>query len=632
MTSPPSTKVTKVVLVSPNTPITNCDGNVAFLSSNLVIWSDALQGVEDSSTAGVDGSRYVASVDVTKKTTDLAVTLSSDSNYTSVDFQLIGDLHNVTIANGSACRVGKENTVQLSAKHANIPWGHAGDIQWTLVHPKTKARYPLNKTRVEIYGLSSQLPTFLQNPPVAVEFLRYMALPEPKPDYRHWVATTCMTDFWFRYDTVSGRPRFVASNTGGSYKFNAWLSTMFTRVTVNCYDQAGIVQIANCLKEGNPTDTWMYLKPYGYINKTQLVGQGQSNNPFYQNQLAIRCIDEQDSRRKAFSNHAVIVLGGKVMDATCGPHTGTETLSAYQSSAIDKKPTSWTVKTEPSQGITGVNQHNSSSPTVAAAAPAIPSPDPNMDSVNRAMERGLVPNPPELGFSNANWQALAPLLAREFSLREMRRVIDIGPVGSETSWIFRHEVTDALCTLAVNICTSHVEAVRNMRAHLSAYQAPLDDVFGRPTPGTAKGQINLEGHNLSVWVRGDAFLVLDISADVTGLDFKHLATVIDAFLATPAVQRPEHAIAPVISSLPATIAPVPVGSEFTICPEASQVGAVDSESMFGTTLRLSKDPSTLTFKFLALEPGKDEVVFHFAHPETLRTVKAKVSITVQEDV
>lgn len=568
MTAPPSTKVTKLVLQSPNTPITNCDGKVAFAASNLVIWSDAFSGVEDGSTAGVDGSRCVASVDVSQTMTKLAVTLAPDSNYSSVAFQLIGDLRGVAIINASPCYVGKENTVLLNAKHVGVPWGYAGDIQWKLVNPNTKAMSLLNKTRVEIYGLSSYLPAFLKNPAVAVEFLRYMALPEPKPDYRHWVATTCMTDFWFRYDTFSGRPRFTMSSWGGSYKFNAWLSTMFTRVTVNCYDQAGIVQIANCLKEGNPANTWALLEPYGYIKKTQLVGQGQSNNPFFQQQLAIRCIDEYDPRRTRFGNHAVIVLDGKIMDATCGPHTGTETLAAYQSNAIDKLPMSWAVGTKYFQGITSLNQHNSSSPTVsAAAAPAMPSPDPNMDAVNRAMERGLISNPPELRFSNANWQALAPLLAHEFSLRETHRIIDIGPIGSETSWIFRHEATDALCTLTVNICADHAEAVRNMRAHLSAYQASLDDVLVRPTPGTAKGQINLEGHNLSVWVRGDTFLVLDVNADAAGLEFKHLATTIDGFLATSAVDRPEHAIVPVLSSLPATIAPVPLGTEFTIRPE-----------------------------------------------------------------
>ena len=30
----------------------------------------------------------------------------------------------------------------------------------------------------------------------------------------------------------------------------------------------------------------------------------------------------------------------------------------------------------------------------------------------------------------------------------------------------------------------------------------------------AKGQINLEGRNLSVWLRGDAFVVLDINVDI----------------------------------------------------------------------------------------------------------------------
>jgi hypothetical protein len=225
----------------------------------------------------------------------LYVTLAPNSNYSNVGFQLVGDLRGYGIANGSPCYVGTTNAVPLSSKHPGIPWGYAGDVEWTLIHPTTKTKYKLNKTRIEIYGLSSYLPAFLKNPAVPMKFLRYIALPEPKTDYWHWVATTCMTDIWFRYDTFSGRARFAQRSTGGSYRFKYWLDTMFTRLTVNCYDPAGILQLANCLKEGNPSDTWACMRTYGYINKTQLVGVGQSNNPFNRQRFAIRCIDQADS-------------------------------------------------------------------------------------------------------------------------------------------------------------------------------------------------------------------------------------------------------------------------------------------------------------------------------------------------
>jgi hypothetical protein len=48
--------------------------------------------------------------------------------------------------------------------------------------------------------------------------------------------------------------------------------------TVNCYDQAGIVQLATCL--GVPSDRikWLFKEPFGYIKETNLVGWGNTNN------------------------------------------------------------------------------------------------------------------------------------------------------------------------------------------------------------------------------------------------------------------------------------------------------------------------------------------------------------------
>ena len=403
------------------------------------------------------------------------VTLAANKDYTNVGFTLVGDLRGYAIANGSPCYVGRSNAVPLSAKHPGTPWGHAGDVQWILIHPTTKMRYLLNKTRVEIYSLFSYLPTFLKNPAVPVKFLRYIALPEPKTEYRHWVATTCMTDFYFRYDTFNGRARFAEFDKTGAYRFRYWLNSIFSRVTVNCYDQAGIVQLANCLKEGNPTNIWAYTRVYGYINKTQLFGVGQSNNPFNREQWAIRCIDQLDYRRTMFDNHAFIILNNSVMDACCGPHTGTESLSVYLTNSIDPAPPITAARTTTMhQGVTGLNN------TYVGAAIR---PADVREDVDHTMSRGQVRAAPEPGFTNANWDNLQPLLADRFSIRQIKQNIDVGDFGTEINYILRYN-GGGLCTLGVRICRDHEAAVQAMRQHLRTYQRSLDEVFSSPAPGT----------------------------------------------------------------------------------------------------------------------------------------------------
>lgn len=123
---------------------------------------------------------------------------------------------------------------------------------------------------------------------------------------------------------------------------------------------------------------------------------------------------------------------------------------------------------------------------------------------------------------------------------------------------------DAKCTLNVSICADHQAAISTMRQHLTTYQIPLDDLFARPAPGTEKGQIDLEGESVTVWVRGDTVLILD--ADSPGLDIKSVAKRVDEFIAQSSVESPALALAPVLSGLPGPTTPVHLGSEFTIRP------------------------------------------------------------------
>lgn len=47
---------------------------------------------------------------------------------------------------------------------------------------------------------------------------------------------------------------------------------------VNCYDQAGMLQLAGLLGVPNGKIGWEHKKPFGYLNNTDLVGWGKTNN------------------------------------------------------------------------------------------------------------------------------------------------------------------------------------------------------------------------------------------------------------------------------------------------------------------------------------------------------------------
>lgn len=118
--------------------------------------------------------------------------------------------------------------------------------------------------------------------------------------------------------------------------------------SVNCYDQAGILELLCSLGAINPT-SWLAQQPFGFIKITKLVGTVDSrnslrlidvNNPFFRSNGTPARIDNNNLRRTWFRNH--VFVGHKrstnpmpvdadtlIYDACAGPHTGTETAARY---------------------------------------------------------------------------------------------------------------------------------------------------------------------------------------------------------------------------------------------------------------------------------------------------------------
>ncbi|MEP7124243.1 MAG: hypothetical protein ABJE95_25170 [Byssovorax sp.] len=205
----------------------------------------------------------------------------------------------------------------------------------------------------------------------------------------------CHTDHEMYYDVWHGASDFVPGGAGGDFQLWNYLHRATRKV--NCYDQAGAVQsLAGCL---GIRPTWIYLRPYGFIRETSLVGwPGQCNSPFFRAIVAVMVLGQNDAARTSFNNHAFIEhgsvapglgaaigvgaalggvgggvigaiagggvgaligalagavvgavigaavalgaeSGGYIFDACAGPHIGTESRTQYLAAGIDKATT-----------------------------------------------------------------------------------------------------------------------------------------------------------------------------------------------------------------------------------------------------------------------------------------------------
>lgn len=252
---------------------------------------------------------------------------------------------------------------------------YEGDVSWGL-ETSTMSLPLTNKTRLELFVILDRPATFYKEG-VWVEALRFVFKKAKVGGIKDFaqiaakITRYCHTGHGMAYDTLRGGSQFEALSIGGNtFNLLGYMAKKGKRSNlVNCYDQAAAVQAlagATGVKLG-----WVFLRPYGYIKTTNLVGVGTCNNPFYMGNGSSPVVAGAPPSRTAFDNHAFIANGNKILDACAGPHLGTETLRAYMESAIDAEPTlkaigappEWTTKDywifleslpNPSVGLTGI--------------------------------------------------------------------------------------------------------------------------------------------------------------------------------------------------------------------------------------------------------------------------------------
>ena len=144
------------------------------------------------------------------------------------------------------------------------------------------------------------------------------------------------------YDTDGGRSAYYHEGDTNNpakpywYDFSSYL-TRGRGSVVNCYDQAYGLSLSGRLV-GIDSDV-VYLLPFGYINKTDLVGVKDCNNPFYTMAGTSKLCGTNDIYREIFYNHRYVIRNGYVFDSCAGPALGTRNHQSYLDNAVDTSTT-----------------------------------------------------------------------------------------------------------------------------------------------------------------------------------------------------------------------------------------------------------------------------------------------------
>ncbi|KAJ5751940.1 hypothetical protein N7520_008857 [Penicillium odoratum] len=270
-----------------------------------------------------------------------------------------------------------EFTVKFKPYSTTVPWGFCGDVIWFLKNDPEPPVSILTPTQLEVYAIVEDIALAYQKLGIPRELLKLFVLPtiEQKiaklEDWTNWVVRRCHASKYdveplgsierihcYRYDIGGGRRNFLSDVM---FDLDSWLKNRFEEMEgqrkpqrINCYDQAGLVNC--CLFLGYPykfkggddvksLPKWLtknnkqnidlgvekftigvwwkgcekkaqHIPRFGYINETDLVGWGITNDPFFRHALT-------GEARSDFKNHKWVSIrsGGDILaaDACAGP-------------------------------------------------------------------------------------------------------------------------------------------------------------------------------------------------------------------------------------------------------------------------------------------------------------------------
>jgi hypothetical protein len=259
-----------------------------------------------------------------------------------------------------------------------VPWGIKGSIKWSLLYPVNP---PVNaifmeqlghQTPIELYGITPNVPTPFKSTGIPRDLLRIHLLPvidrniSTIESWVEWVTQRCFnsqTDtsipipnsdnddgtgpiHRYRYDIFRLSTTFSYFN-GATFDLDQWLRHRQEKGkfwTLNCYDQAAIVETSVSL--GVPYDLlqWRFMRPFGYLPGAgvSLVGWGKVNTTTgFAFDPSRKMLGVDDDNREGFGNHAFLTMElphkpSLVLDACAGPQVGKLDLDDYCKVAIDQ--------------------------------------------------------------------------------------------------------------------------------------------------------------------------------------------------------------------------------------------------------------------------------------------------------
>ncbi len=225
---------------------------------------------------------------------------------------------------------------------------HRGDIVWEADVPGC-GKHIIGRTRVEIYRIirDTSYPFLANGRPVeALRFLYENASMARINAAAAWelsdrqvsdnIATFMHGGHGLTYDTVGGATAYIQLNASNDVLFE--MTNYIAKAngaTVNCHDQASaLVAFSGIMGVRCKT---RYIRPFGFINTTTLVGGIVTNNPFHVGNGTPAEIDPAHPNRTDFANHGMFMDDTRQMafDACAGPHVGTEDYDAYMIASVD---------------------------------------------------------------------------------------------------------------------------------------------------------------------------------------------------------------------------------------------------------------------------------------------------------
>ncbi|MCY1079429.1 hypothetical protein [Archangium lansingense] len=431
-----------------------------------------------------------------------------------------------------------------------------------------------------------------------------------------------------RYDVWQGANHFTAiPNYPNFDNVTLYLSRYLAAIKqpntiCNCYDQAAVLQYY--LRTIGVTNVkYCFMKPFGYMAKTNLIGRGTCNNPFYMSNNTEPVVADSDPKRTAFGNHAFCFLvdKGNIADSCAGPHVGDQSVAVYVDEATDgNTPNPPRIRRGTAAdisyytGVTKVNQVMSSPREADELVSFKSAVDFNEKALPAAPGKGVAcewPDPRQAPvLSGGGW---------DLSYEEILG----GPREALRFW--RLQRKDAEISISIYVASDTAETAQHRFVNLGSTHQLDRPVFtkGPATLGQSAAMFKGTGRSRYLWVFHN--VTFDLQATNTDVDLEALAHWLQSKAAAAVVSDLQAHLPPVDAAPPGP--PVQVGDTFTINVQARPEHLVEPLSE-PTTLRLvDEQAGALTFR--AERTGEHEVTVVTVDPRTLLVSSKKVIVPIR---